>query len=103
MTQPDLFAEESKLEAIQRAADNSVDFVDAAYAVLERLAYRKQTITSLDVWALYRGPTPKHPRAMGPVFVRAQRAGLIEPTNIYVNSGRASDHNQMLRVWRSRV
>lgn len=93
-------AEKAKLDAIEKVAANSLDFVSRAYGIIEALAGSLEQISALDVWARYDGPPPRHPRAMGGAFVRAQRAGLIVPTQRFIKSGRSSDHNQFLRVWR---
>lgn len=111
MTQPSLFdaPERAKADAIAQVEANSPDFVETAYAGLHCLAMGNRTVTSLDVWRLlnannyFGGSRPNHPRAMGAVFQRAKHAGLISPTNEWVKSGRVSDHNQMLRVWKSEV
>jgi len=92
-------AERAKLRGIEQAERNSLEFVDAAFAIIESLAREGRPFTSLDVWALYDGPLPKHPRAIGAAFVRAHKARLIAPSNIWRKSGRASDHNQQIRVW----
>ena len=92
-------AERAKLRGIEQVERNNRDFVDAAFAIIESLSRLRTSITSLDVWALYDGPLPKHPRAIGAAFVRAHKARLIAPSNIWRKSGRASDHNQQIRVW----
>jgi hypothetical protein len=105
MLQPTLFdtPEKSKQDAIARVETNNQDFVKRAFKILQQLARKRRTFTSMDIWAVYSGPRAKNPRAMGPVFVRGQKAGVISPTNNWVKSGRHSDHNQQLRVWRSNV
>jgi hypothetical protein len=106
--QPTLFdpPERAKTDAIAQVERNNREFVYLAYELLQGLAFCQSTITTLDVWArleLCVAPLPTNPRAMGPVFLRARHAGLITPTNQWVPSGRVSDHNQQLRVWRSEV
>ena len=103
--QQDLFAkaETAKSKAIQRVETNNREFVMAAFGIIECLARQKPTITALDVWAKYHGPGPRHPRAMGPAFMRANNAGLIAATNSWIKSGRTSDHNQQIRVWVSKI
>jgi hypothetical protein len=111
MTQPSLFdaPERAKQQAIAQVEANNREFVEMVYTFLEFLARRRPTITAIDLWDFIDChepgfvPKPKHPRAMGVVFVRARNAGLISPTNSWVKSGRTSDHNQMLRVWASNV
>jgi hypothetical protein len=71
--------------------------------IIEEIAYKQPELSSLDVWRVYRGPQPKHRRAMGAAFVRASRRGLISPTGKRILSGRASDHKQEIRMWRSNV
>jgi len=94
-------AEKSKDDAIHSVEINNEIFVQVASKTLERLAYARQYFSSLDVWKIYEGPRPHHPRAMGPVFMRAKNTGWIVPTNTWINSGRTTDHNQQLRIWRS--
>jgi hypothetical protein len=56
-----------------------------------------------DVWATLdrRGvPFPHEPRALGPIFRRAQLAGLIEPTGEYRRTLRPSAHRSPQRQWR---
>lgn len=95
------YAEQSKLNAIERVEFNNRDFVSTATGIIFELARERETITALDVWKIYNGPAPKHPRAIGAAFIRAHKAGWISPTNDWVKSGRSTDHNQQLRVWRS--
>jgi hypothetical protein len=56
-----------------------------------------------DVWAILarRGiPFPREPRALGPIFIKAQRAGLIEPTGAFHRTTRPSAHRSPQREWR---
>lgn len=113
MTQPSLFdlavhprdPERAKTDAIAKCEANNREWIDLAYQSLARLAFLKLNITSLDIWQRLPAslPPPTNPRAMGAAFVRARNAGLISPTNQWVKSGRVSDHNQQLRVWKSEV
>ena len=94
-------AEQAKRNAITKIAASNAAFIEAAVMVIKQLARSRREISAMDVWTHYSGPTPSSPRAVGAAFVRAQNMLLIEPTARYVKSGRTSDHNQLLRVWRS--
>lgn len=95
--------EQSKRQAIEKIAASNRAFIEAAVAVIRNLALRRREISAMDVWTNYRGPAPTSPRAIGAAFLQAQGLAIIEPTMRYVKSGRTSDHNQLLRVWRSRI
>lgn len=99
----DLDAECTKKAAIEKIAASNHVFIEAAVAVIRNLAARRREISAMDVWTNYHGPAPTSPRAIGAAFVQAQGLAVIEPTARYVKSGRTSDHNQLLRVWRSRI
>jgi hypothetical protein len=45
-------------------------------------------------------PFPREPRALGPIFIKAQRAGLIEPTGAFHRTTRPSAHRSPQREWR---
>lgn len=96
-----LSPEETKCEAIKKIAESNRTFIEAAVGVIRGLALRRREFSSMDVWTHYHGPQPTSPRAIGAAFVQAQSLAIIEPTARYVKSGRRSDHNQLLRVWRS--
>lgn len=96
-----LTPEETKRDAIKKIAESNRDFVEAVICVIDGIARRRKEFSSMDIWTHYHGPKPTSPRAIGAAFVRAQALGKIEPTARYVKSGRRSDHNQLLRVWRS--
>lgn len=95
-------AQAAKEQGIDSAAGKSREFVDEAFSIIADLVKGKHLITAMDVWGVYAGPKPSHPRAIGAAFIRAQKSGLIQPTNQWVKSGRPSDHNQLLRVWTRR-
>jgi hypothetical protein len=97
------YAETQKIQAIAQVEAASQSFCDEAYKTLERVARERREFSSLDVWNAYDGPEPNHPRAIGAVFARAAKAGIIERTGKRVKSGRGSDHNQELALWKSRI
>src|SRR5262249_41310286 len=106
--QPSLFDRptpaEAKAAAIERVEQNSQTFVDAAFSRLLVIAKRQRFLSSLDVWNVCGDlDQPRHPRAMGPVMLRAARGGLIIRTGRTVKSGRASDHDQALAIWESKI
>lgn len=96
-------AEYSKRQAIATVEAGSPTFCALAYETLLLVASRGVEFSSLDVWAAYRnsgGTEPNHPRAMGAVFARAAREGVIERTGRRIKSGRESDHDQEICTWR---
>lgn len=100
--------EQAKRAAIRRVEENAnQEFLDCAYRVLCDVARVRAEFSAKDVWDVYESdptrPITHQPRAIGSVFVRASKAGIIRPTDRYVKSGRSSDHNQNLRVWASLV
>ena len=97
-------AEVVRDEAIQRVDEHANDAWKArAFDAIARVARRRSTLTTDDVWAAMDGPAGTHePRAMGPMMLSAARAGLIEATESYVKSARVTCHARPLRVWSSK-
>ncbi|WP_327292476.1 hypothetical protein [Streptomyces sp. NBC_01198] len=73
-----------------------------ALSTIEDLALKKTEFSADDAW-LSGLPRPANPRALGPVFIQAQKAGVIEDTGRLVKSVYASGHHGPRRVWRSLV
>lgn len=94
-------------EGIARAEAGApaVALADADEAV-RTVARLQPFFTTDDVWAQLAAmgaPSFPEPRAMGAVFVRAEAAGVIAPTDDYEPSKRRACHRRPLRVWRSLV
>lgn len=103
----DLFAaEQARDEGIQRAERNANDeWMDAAYQAVTACAYVACEFTADDV-RRYMEMTFPHvqthePRAMGAVMRRAQRDGIIVPTDRFQNSAFKTKHCSPTRVWRT--
>jgi hypothetical protein len=104
-TQPELWdIIESSIAKSDESAD--YDWKLAAADSLERVAKSKAELTADDVLELMES---RHPdvtthnlAALGPIFLRAQKAGLIENTNRIVQS-RIPRRHRKITVWASRV
>jgi hypothetical protein len=84
--------------AIDQVEQNTSDaWLDEAYAAIEFLVKERDLFTADTVWELV-GPT-REPRAMGAVFRRATKDGIVKPTNTYWSSTRAKRHAGPVRVW----
>lgn len=81
-------------------ANANQQWKDEALQIVRKLASGKQPFTSDDVWAALVGKsvTPE-PRAMGAVFLKASRAGVIRPTGEYWQSKRPECHARRIAVW----
>jgi hypothetical protein len=91
--------------AIERADTNAdADWKAVAYSVLESLAAELSEITADDIVMRmeqrYPDVTTHNLAALGPVFLRAQKAGLIENTGRIVQS-RIPRRHRKITVWRS--
>ena len=82
------------LEKAERVAHSWVEMADRAGRVL---ASRRRPFTSLDVYT-QAGPPPDNvdPRALGGIFRRLEKQGLIKPIGYMPNPTR---HNAPSRVW----
>lgn len=123
MTQSSLFDEDAvyvepeiiDIVGARRERDRAIDRVDqasddiwkrAADLAIRSVAYTRLDFTTDDVWvALHEMAveSPTEPRALGAAMRRAQRAGLIEPTNRVEQSARPVCHAAPKRVWQSLV
>ena len=92
------------------ARDRSIQQVDE-HAELEWKAAAEEAVRAAarelhrfvadDVWKRIPDDVrPHEPRALGPVMLRAQREGVIEPTGDFRLTERVSSHRRPLRVWR---
>lgn len=91
------------LDTVEAHADQQ--WFAAALLRVKAASYAADTFSSEHVWALLDvdkiGPPPE-PRALGAVFRRAVRDGLIEATNEWVRGTRPDSHGRPVRIWRRR-
>jgi hypothetical protein len=72
-------------------------WIDYAGDVLSRLCAHQAELTADDLRSLVG--TPPHPNAVGAVFSKAARAGLIRDTGRVVKSARPDAHSRKITVW----
>ena len=84
-------------EGEQRAFFNAEDWVVEAEAEIARLAQSGAHFSADDIVAEV-GPAPST-GAVGAIFRRAARAGVIEPVGV-TTSRRVSRHSGLQRMWR---
>jgi hypothetical protein len=80
------------------------DWKHVADKTLARLVLNLDEVTADDLWAALQAEgvgMPHEPRALGPVFLRAAKAGLIVRTSMVRESVRPATHRNPKRVWRS--
>jgi len=104
-------AEGYNLPASRAARDVAIHRVDAAAEEVFREEAYEAVLAAAErypdgfivdqVWEFYSGDYPREGRAMGPVMLRAQRAGVIVPTTTYRPSAKVSSHAVPRRVWRA--
>lgn len=75
--------------------------VAAAWAVYS-VALSKRYFTGDDIWASGL-PKPREARALGPVMLRAKRAGVIRPTGRVVASDVPGNHRNPHYEWESLI
>jgi hypothetical protein len=87
-------------EVAERAND---EWRKVTARAIQFLAGRGQEFTADDVWALIEplGVTTHEPNAMGAMFNKARREGIIESDGMYRPSCRRNAHRRMVRVWRA--
>jgi hypothetical protein len=96
--------QEARDEALERVEENAhADWLMAAEWAVTGLAFNYEEFTSDDIWKAVneQGFSTHEPRAMGAVMVKAARAGMIAPTDRWVQSKRTACHGRPIRVWRS--
>lgn len=104
VTHPGL-AKAVKEDAIERAdAHADPDWKDLAYSAVRTCACENYDFTADDVWELlWRSHSPQatthEPSALGPVFLRASRDGMIQKTG-HVRASRHPRRHRDLTVWR---
>lgn len=102
-TEPGLAEKREGMTRVEEHAND--DFKVIGAQLLRDLARQKGSVTSNDLWELLdqRGITTHDNRAMGALFLRAAREGLLVKTSETVPSTRKSRHAGDVRVWRSLV
>jgi hypothetical protein len=93
-------ARDQAVACCEQGADQ--DFLLRADTAVQRVAGRQAFLTSDDVWAELR-EQPREPRVMGPIMMRAAKAGIITATNQWRQSESATNHGRPQRVWRSNL
>lgn len=92
--------QELRDEALDKLEDTTPEtWLDEAYAAIAFLVRERDLFTADSVWDLV-GPT-REPRAMGVVFRRAVKDGLVKPTKSFWSSTRAKRHAGPVRVWQA--
>jgi len=98
--------EQLKEIAMEQVEENAnEEFKRVAFKSILQFAVNKPYVTANDVWASLDllGITTHDNRALGPIFKKAAKDGLIEKTNTTTKSNRCSRHAGDVRVWRSLV
>lgn len=89
-------------EAIQRVDEAANEEWKAlADAALYEIARTKPILMPDDLWD--HVPRPREPRAAGPVFLRARRAGWITPTGNFVRSRNVKQHRTHITEYESLI
>ncbi len=98
-------AEQSRADALQSVDDHAdPDWRDVAYDCVVAVAQRFAMFTTdqvLDELAKHPSVTTHEGRALGPVMMRAAKAGVIVATDRFVTSEAVSRHKAPKRVWAS--
>lgn len=102
--QDDLFAAFAAAEdGMSRAEEHAnAAWKQAAEAAVIHVARMRATFTADDVWRqleIATGVETHEPSALGPIFNKLRRQGVIKTTGEFVVSHRASRHAAPLRVW----
>lgn len=94
-----LAAKEDAISCADAHAD--ADWKEAAYRAVCEVADRLPDFTADDIWPLLErsGESTHEASALGPVFLRAARAGLIEQTG-EMRQTRLSRRHRKLTVWK---
>lgn len=78
-------------------------WIKNAYAALIRMAEEREYFRSDDLWTFKHVEKPREPRAMGVVFRKAAKEGIIEATEKFILSYIPKKHRCPTRVWRSLI
>ena len=104
METPDLFAAfAARDEAIERADRHANEaWKQAAEATILHIARMRPTFTADDVWKhlqAHANVETHEPSALGAIFNKLRREGLIRHTGEFTVSRRVSRHAAPMRVW----
>jgi hypothetical protein len=100
-------AQEAKQEAMERVVRHTPPEWSAAFRrAIERVAREHLRFNADPVWERFQEDYPDwkaaHPRAAGPVILRAVKDGVIvQVRNLFWNSNRRSCHGRSLAVYES--
>ncbi len=86
------------LDRVEAGAPDN--WIERAVCVIRQLAKESAFITTDEVWE--RMDAPPEPRAMGAAMRRAQREGIISPSNQVRNSNRPACHARPIRIWEAK-
>jgi len=110
MQQANLFDAPAAKQAATRGMDRSLlrrgdEWKDEVIDIIRQVATRQELLTSDDV---YRVLEDRHMgayclRIIGPLMLRAAKAGYIESTHTVRHSERVSMHAAWVTVWRSKI
>ena len=104
--QPEQHAAKSKQakQTSMAAVDfNAGEWRDVAFGVVEDVCRTNNEFTADDIWATGLEPPPNDARALGPVMLRASRAGLCEKTGRSTPTKRVGHHACEIAIWRSMI
>jgi hypothetical protein len=111
--QPGLFdrtdAETAKLAGMDKAYRHAPEEWKREFMkAIETTARRLEVFTADAIWIEFQATYDKwrtaHPRAAGPMIIKAMRSKIIVPIeNMYRNSTRASCHGRPIQVYRSLI
>jgi hypothetical protein len=95
-------SQEARDDAMRRAEENADrEWKERAWGYLARFAACCETFKAEDLWKAGLDK-PREPRAIGPLFMRAAREGLIEYAGTERSVSKAR-HAGSASVWRSLV
>ena len=92
-------------DAITRVGDNAHQaWKDVALEAVYQAARANRTFIVDEVWRYMPDDISTHDlRAMGPVMLKAIKAGWIVSTDEYTNSARVTAHQNPRRIWQSLI
>lgn len=92
--------EAAKADGMGRAgAATPIEWAEACANAIELMAKRGTVFQAADLIAEGLVDEPDSPARWGPAFLRASRAGVIEPAGVQ-QSRRATVHRSLCRAWR---
>ena len=105
---PPTAGDQARDEAVKKVDEHADDYYKAcAWASLERHARVNLEFISdearVRMEAEYPDAETHDARVWGPLMKRAQSEGIVEPTDRFEKTPRASNHSAPKRVWRSLI